>query len=386
MSRAVTWVVAGVVTVLTLVLLVAGAAPSTLSSDPSSRSAGRAGTLALYRWLGALGFDVSRVSGSFDLGGRDVLVVNDPTTAFTAADTAAVMATLRRGADLVLALSPAAEPAAAQLLSALGVRLAGSRGAGSAAPAEPFDSGDRVAAVPMGAGAGIVPSPRQAPLLRQGAALSAVAEPVGDGRAYVLASPLALSNDGLRREDSATFVLALLERARGGHIAFDEYHHGEATLPADGAAAIFQSPLGLALALAAVALLVHLAIAGRRLGPPLPAHDPAAVPSTAAYVEAMAGLYARSRERGAVAARYGTELRRRLGSGGPAREDAELVERVRIARPELAAAAAHALRTSDALARSTPDTAALLALAREVDDVETQWAGAAGEGPHNGRP
>src|ERR1700686_4134063 len=93
----------------------------------------------------------------------------------------------------------------------------------------------------------------------------------------------------------------------------------------------------------------------------------------------MAGLYSRSSDRGAVASRYAEELRRRLAAGpagdlGPDGDEA-FVAAMHIARPELAGAAAPAvLRRARELAAARPDAAALLALARDVDDLERRWA------------
>jgi len=44
------------------------------------------------------------------------------------------------------------------------------------------------------------------------------------------------------------------------------------------------------------------------------------------------------------------------------------------ARPELAVDAAAVLRRARDLAAATPDATALLALARDVDDLERRWA------------
>jgi hypothetical protein len=150
------------------------------------------------------------------------------------------------------------------------------------------------------------------------------------------------------------------------------------TVTADGAAAVFQSPLGLALLLGVASVVVFLAVSGRRLGRPLEGHDVALVPSTASYIDAMAGLYSRSRDRGAVATRYAEELRQRLPIGafaaaGPA-GDVVFTEAVRGARPELAADVAAVLQRARALAAGRPDAAALLSLARDVDDLEHRWA------------
>jgi hypothetical protein len=351
MRRTVTpYALAAAALVLALVLLVLGTAPPTQNDDPSSRVAGKAGTLALYTWLGDLGFNVHRISGQFGTSATDALFIVDPRSPISDADAGAVMQALAHGADLVLAV-----------------------------PAQPIDAGGRVHSVPMGAGSAIDPAPFLTPLLAQGGALTAVAEQVpGGGRAYVLASAFPLSNDGLRDGDSSTLVLSMLERARGGAIGFDEVHHGEVNANLGGAEAVFESPLGLALLLGVAAVVAFLALSGRRLGRPLPAGDAALVPTTASYIDAMAGLYARSRDRGAVASRYAEELKQRLAPG-PAGDpglggDEAFITALAASRPELTANAAAVLGRARALAAAAPDAAALLELARDVDDLERRWA------------
>jgi hypothetical protein len=373
------YVVAGVAVILTLVVLVVGTPAPNQDDDPSSRVAGKAGTLALYNWLNKLGFGVHRISGQFDTSGTDALFIVDPRTPISEAEADTVIQSVTNGADLVLAVSPESEPSAEALLIRLRVDLGAARPAGDSVPDQPIDVGGRVHHVPMAAGSSILPAPYLTPLLTQAGELTAVAEQVsGGGRAYVLASAFPLSNDGLRDADSSTLVLSMLERARGGSIGFDEFHHGEETVTPDGAVAIFQSPLGLALLLGVASVVVFLAMSGRRLGHPLEGHDTALVPTTASYIEAMAGLYSRSGDRGAVATRYAEELRQRLpvGAFAPAGPggDVVFVEAVGGARPELAADVAAVLQRARALAAGRPDAAALLSLARDVDDLENRWA------------
>jgi hypothetical protein len=373
------YAVVAVAVILTLVLLLLGTPAPNQDDDPSSRVAGKAGTLALYRWLNNLGFGVHRISGQFDTSGTDALFIVDPRTPISDAEADSVIQSVANGADLVLAISPESEASAQSLLIRLRIGISAARPAGDSVPAQPIDAGERVHHVPMAAGSAIDAAPYLTPLLTQSGALTAVAEQVsGGGHAYVLASTFPLSNDGLRNADSSTLVLSMLERARGGSIGFDEYHHGEMTVTADGAAAVFQSPLGLALLLGVASVVVFLAVSGRRLGRPLEGHDVALVPSTASYIDAMAGLYSRSRDRSAVATRYAEELRQRLPIGafaaaGPA-GDVVFTEAVRGARPELAADVAAVLQRARALAAGRPDAAALLSLARDVDDLEHRWA------------
>ena len=363
---------------IALVVIVAGTAPPAQDDDPSSRVAGKAGTLALYTWLDRLGFRVHRITGQFDTSGSDVILILDPRTPFSDADAQAVMAALAAGSDVVLDISATGPGTAGALLDRLRISAEVARPAGDASAAQPIDVAGRVHHVPMAPGVSIDPAPYLTPLLTQSGALAGVAEQVGGaGRAYVLASNLPLSNDGLRDEDSAALVLSFLERARGGSIGFDEYHHGESQAVPDGAAAIFESPLGLALALAVVVLVVHLALSGRRLGPPLPAGAASTVPSTATYISAMAALLGRSREQGAVATRLADDLRRRLGAAvgvDPSIDDETFAAAVERLRPGLGPEVSAVLGRARALAGSRPDSGRLLALARELDAVEARAA------------
>ncbi|HEX4754401.1 MAG TPA: DUF4350 domain-containing protein [Candidatus Dormibacteraeota bacterium] len=364
--------------VVALVLLVVSTAPPSQNGDPSSRVAGKAGTLALYDWLGNLGFNVHRISGQFDTSASDVIFIIDPTTALSDGDADTVMRALGNGSDVVLALSADHAGSSAVLLNRLHITIDPARPAGDSAPAQPIDAGDRVRHLPMAAGPAIETAPYLTPLLQQSGLVTGVAEQVsGAGRAYVLASPFPLSNDGLRDGDSATLVLSLLERARGGAIGFDEYHHGESAQAADGAAAIFDSPVGLALLLGVAAVLAFLVLSGRRLGRALHAGDAALVPSTATYIDAMAGLYSRSRDRGAVATRYADELKRRLavGVGGEVGgDDASFLAALATVRPDLAGEVAALLARARVLASSKPEPSALLAFARDIDRAESRWA------------
>jgi hypothetical protein len=348
-------------------------------NDPSSRSAGRAGTLALYTWLGSgeLGLDVHRVTGGFDLGGSDVLVVAEPAVAFSDADLATVTGFLHGGGELILAVDGPALPVAQSLLDRLGIQPAGPAAAGDAVPVQPVDPGGRVQRVAVPDSVGFETPARTVPLLQRDGRAVLVGAAVGSGTAYVLGSAYPLSNVGLepRHGDAGRMFLALLERSRGGRVAFDEVHHGEG--PQGGAWAALSGPVGAAALVAGLVVLALLAVNGLRLGRPVPAGDPARVPSAGEFVTAMAGLYARSARLGGVADRYATELKERVGAAAgidAALDDAAFVDRLRghgESRAEpVAAALAHARR----LGEGRPGDADLLELAREVDDVERAWA------------
>ncbi|HEX6538553.1 MAG TPA: DUF4350 domain-containing protein [Candidatus Dormibacteraeota bacterium] len=368
--------------VLLVSLLIIGAlvaiavTPPADNSDPSSRSAGRLGTLALYTWLSDLGLDVSRVSGTFDLHGSDVLVEYDPTADFSPADLTAAIAFVRGGGDIILAFDRDREGQAAPLLRRLSIRIGPDQPAGTAMPAQPFVPANDVHAVPMGPGVALAEQQPLVALLRERGAVVAGAVAAGEGRAYVLGSPEALSNDGLRHGDSAYLVLGLLARARGGHIAFDEVHHGEVS-GAAGAPGIFEGPIGVASVLAVALVLVALALSGRRLGRPVAAADTIEVPSATAYVSAMGDLFARSRQRGMIATRYADELKRAIGRAtgvAPALDDAAFVAALEAAGGGPSDRVAALLRRARELETGSPDEQALLLLARDVAVAEQDWA------------
>ena len=361
--------------VLIGVIAVAGAVPPSDDSNPSSRSAGRLGTLALYTWLGRLGLSVSRVSGTFTLDAADVLVEYDPSVDFSPAELDSVTSFLHRGGDLLLVLDSTSVAQAVPLLERLGVQIDTTAAAGTAVPAQPFDPADAVHQVPVGPGFALLEQHPLVPLLRENGDVVAGGAQLGAGRAYVVGDSQPLSNDGLRHDDSASFVLSLLERTGGGRIAFDEFHHGEGG-GTDAAAAIFAGPVGVAAALAAILVVVFLAVSGRRIGRAVPAADTTTAPSATTYVTAMADLFARSRRRGMIAGRYADELKRRVGAltGVAAHLDDGSFVAALAAAGDARAAEIHALLSrARRLEAGNPDERALLHLARDIDAAERAW-------------
>ncbi len=169
-----------------------------------------------------------------------------------------------------------------------------------------------------------------------------------------------------------------MQRARGGRVSFDEYHHGEND-SASGAAAIFDGPVGIAALLAMVVLLLTFAVNGRHLGKPAPDTGTASVPSATAYVAAMGRLFARSRQRGPIAARYAEELKRRTGAATGVDwhlDDAAFCAALAVTGRPAASATGALLARARALAAGRPDENELLRLAREVDSCEREWSGA----------
>jgi uncharacterized protein DUF4350 len=362
-----------------IAVAVAAALPATDEGNPSSSSPGKLGTLALYTWMDRLGLQVHRISGAFDVSNTDMLVSYDPLSPFSSSDVDAIMAHLRGGGDMILAVDNIGSIDVAQpLLNRINVQVAAATPAGTATLAQPFDSSDRVHAVNFGAGFAFLDAqPSVALLGENGLTVAAAVQIKGGGRAYLIGSTLPLSNDGLRHDDSQWLVLSTLERARGGRIAFDEFHHGEVGPARTGAAAVFNGPVGIAAALAAVVALSFLAISGRRLGRPVTDADTVTVPSATGYVEAVAQLFSRSRRLGAVAARYADELKRHVGArtGIDAHlVDASFVAALHASGSDRTDAVQALLQRARSLAESQPDESALLRLARDVDEYERAWS------------
>ena len=361
------------------VIAIAAAIPPNDATNPSSRSAGTLGTLALYTWFARLGLDVNRISGSFDLHGSDLVFCYDPTVALSASDVAASIAFLQSGGDIVVAITPGTLANAAPLLARLNIEPAVLQGPGTATVAQPFDSSDRVRSVPVGTGLTFTAAEPLVPMLvEHGKVVMGMKRVGSSGRLYLLGNTQPLSNDGLRHDDSAFLALSLLERAPGGRIGFDEYHHGESNA-VSGAGAIFNGRVGLAALLVALVVLLTVALNGRRLGKPARDAGVSTIPSATAYVTAMGQLFSRSRQRGPIAARYADELKRRIGSATGVDwhlDDAAFCAAIATSADRGAPALAALLAHARALASGRPDESELLRLARDVDACERAWMGA----------
>jgi hypothetical protein len=378
-------ILVAVLAILVVVLVIA-APGSGGNDDYTSTGNDKVGTLALYDWLQAIGDNVDRIDSEFTLGGTDVLISAAPLDqyAYTASDDATLTAFLRGGGEAILAV---VDPdAAAAVLQPLGIDAEASD-ASAASPSQPGSTG--VGSVPL------VPSGESpvgnvwafsggtnlVPLLGSAAEPVAVAVQVGAGRLYLIGSDYPLSNDGLRRGASASFVLGLVQDARGHRIGFDEIHHlGAAGSESQGLTAVFQGPLLAAALLALAIALAYLVTSGRRLGRPLPRRDPGRVPSVLEHIDAVGHLLSRTHERGAVAGRYAEELKLRIGrvtGVEPRLPDTDFVAALANSGVERAHAAGVLLEEARVMAGGRPSEGELLGLARRVDALESEWGVAA---------
>jgi hypothetical protein len=381
-------ILVAVLAILVAVLVIAAPGPGG-DDDYTSTGNDKVGTLALYDWLQAVGDNVDRIDSEFTLGGTDVLISAAPLDeyAYTASDDAILTAFLRGGGEAILAV---ADPdAASAVLQPLGIDAEASD-ASAASPSQPYPGSTGVGSVPLvpsgespvgnvwafsGGGGSLVS------LLGSAAAPVAVAVQVGAGRLYLIGSDYPLSNDGLRRGASASFVLGLVQDARGNRIGFDEIHHlGAAGSESQGLTAVFQGPLLAAALLALAIALAYLVTSGRRLGRPLPRRDPGRVPTVLEHIDAVGHLLSRTHERGAVAGRYAEELKLRIGrvtGVEPRLPDTDFVAALANSGEERAHAAGVLLGEARVMAGGRPSEGELLGLARRIDAIESEWGVAA---------
>ena len=186
------------------VIAISSAIPPNDQTNPSSRSAGTLGTLALYTWFSDLGLDVGRITGTLrPHRQRRRLLLRPDGRADRRRTSERVMTFLRSGGDLVLVVTPDSLAAAAPLLGTLDVNPSASPGSGIATVAQPFDSTDRVRSVPVGSGLTFSDQAPLVPMLvEQNEVVAGMVRVGAGGRAYVLGDTAPLSNDGLRHGDS----------------------------------------------------------------------------------------------------------------------------------------------------------------------------------------
>ena len=92
----------------------------------------------------------------------------------------------------------------------------------------------------------------------------------------------------------------------------------------------------------------------------------------------MGQLFARSRQRGPIAARYADELKRRIGSATGVDwhlDDTAFCAAISLTNPHSAPALAALLAHARVLASRRPEERELLRLARDIDACERQWRG-----------
>lgn len=206
----------------------------------------------------------------------------------------------------------------------------------------------------------------------------AVMQQVGEGEVWHLTMQAAPTNQALR-EDIGYLIPALLRDVpAGGVIIMDIYH--PSTAPALSPAPqtptllhyLLTTSWGWAILLSLLLLLFFLILQGRHLGPPLPAPHQTQRREAAEYVKAMARLKRRAQQRPAVARHQSRRLRTGLTKTWPIDPHLPLPDFIAALQQSESPPSSELLqRIEQTLAglESAPSEAQLVSLAAQVDDI-----------------
>ena len=298
--------------ILALNLLTAGATVVTGGSGPggptsSSYATAGDGLAAYAELLARHGHPVDRLRTSLDEATLDpgtTLVIADPGTV-TPEEVQALARFVGAGGRLIAAGGDAAPVLAGLPGGGPEWDDAGVRSARVLAPAPEAAT---VTTVESAGGGSWRRAGGTLPLLGDGDRLLATVASVGAGRVVALADASPLQNRLLARADNAAFALAAA--GAGRPVAFAEAQHGYGRGTGIGA---IPARWRWALAGGVLAALTWMWARGRRLGPADDVERPAPPPRRA-YVDAMAGALARTRQPEVVAAPLQERARRRLAA------------------------------------------------------------------------
>jgi len=346
-----------------VVLVVVGIVRATPRGAPptpySSTSSAPDGTLALYRWLGDLGYHPLRLTaGPLQPAGLRALFVLEPQISYSDAEASAIRRWVREGGTLVLLVAngdttlPAALGLGVDALpdpATIGVFARGAT-QGPPIPAQPLLNHPPLHALSTSPTAYIhSDSPGMITVLansvsrgatkgRPAAVESDPAHPIllyerlGRGQVFAGTSPGVLTNGSIAQGDNRRLTLNVLAGLPpGATVGFDEYHLVVApTAPASAGPATLGDALtgtdwGRALLYALALAAAYIALTGRRLGRPLRAL-PERGRSLTEYVVSMAAIFRRADLRPPVLGLWQNDLRQSLAGreGRRGRTDAQL--------------------------------------------------------------
>jgi hypothetical protein len=332
---------------LALILFIAlgpGRQPQpTEPAQTTTHSSAQEGTLALYNWTRALGYDSRRLEyRAFELDEPDAaLIVLNPREPINRTQSRAMLDWVEQGGTLIFADDRTAIFGGSNaLLDDLqfdtGV-YSTTQVIEQAAPSQPALDQPPTGTALVQTGRMLLPNRDDyVKLLGPADALLIAGIKHGNGYIYLSATTYPFTNEGLRDPENAALVLNMLRRVpAGGRIQFDEYHQGFFTPPSTGKI-LFGTPWGWAAAYAVAAIALYLILSGRRFGRPVPLKEELARRSSAEYVESMADLFQRSGKREYILRHYHSALKRALARKdgiNPQLDDAEFVRELARARP-----------------------------------------------------
>lgn len=265
---------------------------SSLSSAPD-------GALALYSWLGDLGFQPQRLATRAVDASVNAVIIVQPLTMLDASDRADFDAVADRGGTLVLAGDGLDWLLAAR---SLGITV------DPTTPSLRTSTPDGLLDLPFAARFRLRADGAQPLLLAEDGQWLGLRMPYRQGSLIVLATPAPLSNNGLRDDATARFVyrdiVSPLQSLQSRSVAFDDTGRAPAAASAAPVSVnqlLFQTAPGLAVVYAALLTFAYLFLAGRRLGPPLAERSASEAPRTMyEHVQMLANLYRAAGQLGVV--------------------------------------------------------------------------------------
>ena len=290
----------------------------------SSHSVEPDGARALFLWLEAVGARVDRLEGNQSIlrARPDVLFIVQPSFGIGTTGRIAFDDVAERGGTIILA---GHSPTFVEYASDLGVRATFAGSVAEEATTLPTASSPRLT-VPVHTRINLDGGPASRTLLQApDGRVVAVRTPYKRGSLVVIASPLPLTNEGLRDPDTARFIhrelIAPATVSGSPTILFDESLHldprgglsPDASLTTRIQRFVLNTPLGWAAVYAGLLIFLYLFLSGRRLGPALrPVRAEAASRTMYEHVQAMAGLYRRGGQFLALRAHFSRHYRRRV--------------------------------------------------------------------------
>ncbi|HLY29329.1 MAG TPA: DUF4350 domain-containing protein [Aggregatilineales bacterium] len=369
-ARLIVAVLAGLLLVAILVVLTgaqSGPPLSIYSTDPD-------GAMALSLWLQKLGYSVREwIPDAVPQPADGMLFVLAPLTSYSQSETAKIHQWVSDGHTLVVA-GESLEPINS-LLQAFNVSLADlyldRKNLAAAQPSFLLHPPLATINVPEQALYQIRSSRRdEMTYVENGGHPVIVSFQEGKGRLWVVGLPYTLSNIGLQDESDASLVANLihwLNLSPGQGILFDESKHGFSP-GASFSAWLFTSAPGWGILLAIALTMAFLALRGRRFGRPVPLPQDRLRREPVEYIQAMANLFRRSRQRDEILAHYRTQFRRRLSefyAVDPRLKDSEMVAAIVSHDPGVDSAALQAL--FERLSRPAVSEAGLVGAAADMD-------------------
>jgi len=321
--RSEAWLAIGLFALAGLAALLVTLFGSRATAPYSIHNSGPNGLSIYAQWLSDQGYHVQTAEGGTSFrfpASSDVLFIVDPDAhqVFTNSAAEALRRWVDQGHTLLLALDSQSGDNLPLLSSLFGASPAGTIPGATHVVDQPLGPASVRAIRSSGGVAFRLTSNRYVNYIAVGDNSTFAALGSGDGVVLLLGTPDILTNQQLGEADNARLALDLAARApAGGHITFDEFHHGFLTAaPSNGAtpdltALLFTTPAGWAVLYLAALVLLALALNGQRLGPAIAARAESGRASVE-YIVAMAGLLRLADSSAATLAHYQRQCQRAL--------------------------------------------------------------------------